>query len=111
MERRRCVLLVTYDERSADDRLLLNPNWLLDPRLSARQMIWRLTMMSWRMTISCNPHVFSALSGSFSLLQVDETDMYTSIYLYTTVGPALVILLITLVPCATFDLSGCLSDS
>ena len=63
MERRRYVLSVEYDERSADDRLLLNLNWLLDPRLSARRMIWRLTMMSWRMTISCNPHVSSALSG------------------------------------------------
>ena len=41
----------------ADDRLLLNLNWQLDPRLSARQMIWRLTMMFWRMTISCDPHL------------------------------------------------------
>jgi translation initiation factor 3 subunit J len=41
----------------ADDRLLLNPNWQLDPRLLARQMIWRLTMMFWRMTISCDPHM------------------------------------------------------
>jgi hypothetical protein len=47
----------TEEKRWADDRLLLNPNWQLDPRLSARQMIWRLTMMSWRMTISCDPLV------------------------------------------------------
>jgi hypothetical protein len=42
-----------------DDRLLRNPNWRLDPRLSARQMIWRLTTMFWRMTISCSPHFCS----------------------------------------------------
>jgi len=61
VERRRYVLFVKIrrikEKGYADDRLLLNPNWLLDPRLLARQMIWRLTMMSWRMTISCNPHV------------------------------------------------------
>ena len=45
------------EERWADDRLLLNLNWLLDPRLLARRMIWRLTMMFWRMTISCDPHL------------------------------------------------------
>jgi len=49
------------EKRGADDRLLLNLNWLLDPRLLAKQMIWRLTMMFWRMTISCNPHVSSDL--------------------------------------------------
>lgn len=43
-------------KRGADDRLLLNLNWQLDPRLLARQMIWRLTMMFWKMTISCNLH-------------------------------------------------------
>ena len=45
------------EERWADDRLLLNLNWQLDPRLSARRMIWRLTMMFWRMTISCDSHL------------------------------------------------------
>jgi hypothetical protein len=50
-----------YDkgEGGADDRLLLNLNWQLDPRLSARQMIWRLMTMCWRMTISCDPHLDS----------------------------------------------------
>jgi hypothetical protein len=41
--------------KGADDRLLANPSWQLDPRSLARLMTWRHMTMSWRMTISCSP--------------------------------------------------------